>query len=107
MRVAGYEEGLAVINANQFGNGAALFTRDGGAARSFGFDVQAGMVGINVPVPVPVAHFSFGGWKASLFGDQHIYGPEGVNFYTRGKVITSRWPVAERAGVDLNFPRNR
>ncbi len=107
MRVAGYEEGLAVINANQFGNGAALFTRDGGAARSFGFDVQAGMVGINVPVPVPVAHFSFGGWKASLFGDQHIYGPEGVNFYTRAKVITSRWPVAERAGVDLNFPRNR
>ena len=65
------------------------------------------MVGINVPVPVPVAHFSFGGWKASLFGDQHIYGPEGVNFYTRDKVITSRWPVAERAGVDLNFPRNR
>jgi malonate-semialdehyde dehydrogenase (acetylating)/methylmalonate-semialdehyde dehydrogenase len=107
MRVAGYAEGLSVINANQFGNGAALFTRDGGAARSFGVDVQAGMVGINVPVPVPVAHFSFGGWKDSLFGDQHIYGPEGVNFYTRGKVITSRWPVAEQAGVDLSFPRNR
>ena len=107
MRVAEYQEGIALINANPFGNGAALFTRDGGLARNFGFDVQAGMVGINVPVPVPVAHYSFGGWKASLFGDQHIYGPEGVNFYTRGKVITSRWPVAERTGVDLNFPRNR
>ena len=80
------------MNENPYGNGTAIFTRDGGAARQFQFEVEAGMVGINVPIPVPVAYYSFGGWKASLFGDTHIYGPEGINFYTRGKVVTSRWP---------------
>ena len=92
MRVAGYEEGIDTINANPYGNGTAIFTRDGGAARQFQFDVQVGMVGVNVPVPVPVSYYSFGGWKASLFGDTHMYGPEGINFYTRAKVVTSRWP---------------
>ena len=80
------------MNENPYGNGVAIFTRDGGVARQFQFEVKAGMVGINVPIPVPVAYYSFGGWKASLFGDTHIYGPEGINFYTRGKVVTSRWP---------------
>ena len=80
------------MNENPYGNGTAIFTRDGGVARQFQFEVEAGMVGINVPIPVPVAYYSFGGWKASLFGDTHIYGPEGINFYTRGKVVTSRWP---------------
>ena len=80
------------MNDNPYGNGTAIFTRDGGAARQFQFDVQAGMVGVNVPIPVPVAYYSFGGWKNSLFGDLHIYGPEGIQFYTRGKVVTSRWP---------------
>ena len=91
-RVSGYAEGLQLINDNPFGNGTAIFTRDGGAARQFQFDVQVGMVGINVPIPVPVSYYSFGGWKASLFGDTHMYGPEGINFYTRTKVVTSRWP---------------
>ena len=77
------------MNENPYGNGTAIFTRDGGVARQFQFDVQAGMVGINVPIPVPVAYYSFGGWKASLFGDRHMYGPEGIKFYTRGKVVTS------------------
>ncbi len=89
---SGYEEGLELINDNPYGNGTAIFTRDGGAARQFQFDVQVGMVGVNVPIPVPVSYYSFGGWKASLFGDTHMYGPEGINFYTRGKVVTSRWP---------------
>ncbi len=106
-RVAGYDEGLALINANQFGNGTAIFTRDGGAARQFEFDVQVGMVGVNVPIPVPVSYYSFGGWKASLFGDQHMYGPEGVNFYTRTKVVTKRWPDPRSSTVDLGFPQNR
>ncbi|MEQ1872991.1 MAG: CoA-acylating methylmalonate-semialdehyde dehydrogenase [Ilumatobacteraceae bacterium] len=106
-RVKGYDEGLALINANQFGNGTAIFTRDGGAARQFEFDVQVGMVGINVPVPVPVSYYSFGGWKASLFGDTHMYGPEGINFYTRTKVVTSRWPDPRTSRVDLGFPQNR
>jgi malonate-semialdehyde dehydrogenase (acetylating)/methylmalonate-semialdehyde dehydrogenase len=106
-RVSGYEEGLELINANQFGNGTAIFTRDGGVARQFEFDVQVGMVGINVPIPVPVSYYSFGGWKASLFGDQHMYGPEGVNFYTRSKVVTSRWPDPRTSTVDLGFPQNR
>ena len=87
-----YDEAVKLINDNPYGNGTAIFTRDGGVARQFQFDVQAGMVGINVPIPVPVAYYSFGGWKASLFGDTHIYGPEGIQFYTRGKVVTSRWP---------------
>jgi len=106
-RVKGYDDGLALINSNQFGNGTAIFTRDGGAARQFQFDVQVGMVGINVPIPVPVSYYSFGGWKASLFGDQHMYGPEGVNFFTRSKVVTSRWPDPRTSTVDLGFPQNR
>ena len=107
MRVRSYEEGLRTINDNQFGNGTAIFTRDGGVARQFQFDVNVGMVGINVPIPVPVSYYSFGGWKASLFGDQHMYGPEGINFYTRGKVVTSRWPDPRTSSVDLGFPQNR
>ena len=106
-RVSGYAEGLQLINDNQYGNGTAIFTRDGGAARQFQFDVQVGMVGVNVPIPVPVSYYSFGGWKASLFGDTHMYGPEGVNFYTRTKVITSRWPDPRTSSVDLGFPQNR
>ncbi len=107
VRVATYEEALALINANQFANGTAIFTRDGGAAREFQFDVEVGMVGINVPIPVPVSYYSFGGWKDSLFGDTHMYGPEGINFFTRGKVVTSRWPDPATSQVDLGFPRTR
>jgi malonate-semialdehyde dehydrogenase (acetylating)/methylmalonate-semialdehyde dehydrogenase len=107
MRVDTYEEAIGVINANPYGNGTAIFTRDGGAARQFQFEVNAGMVGINVPIPVPVAYYSFGGWKASLFGDLHMYGPEGVQFYTRAKVVTSRWPDPGTSKVDLGFPRTR
>jgi malonate-semialdehyde dehydrogenase (acetylating) / methylmalonate-semialdehyde dehydrogenase len=106
-RVDTYEEAVRLINENPYGNGTAIFTRDGGAARRFQFDVQAGMVGINVPIPVPVAYYSFGGWKASLFGDTHMYGPEGVNFYTRGKVVTSRWPDPATSTIDLGFPQTR
>jgi malonate-semialdehyde dehydrogenase (acetylating)/methylmalonate-semialdehyde dehydrogenase len=107
VRVETYDEGLALINGNQFANGTAIFTRDGGAARRFQYDVQVGMVGINVPIPVPVAYYSFGGWKDSLFGDTHMYGPEGISFYTRGKVVTSRWPDPASSSVDLGFPRTR
>ena len=107
MRVKSYQEGLDTINSNQFGNGTAIFTRDGGVARQFQFDVQVGMVGINVPIPVPVSYYSFGGWKASLFGDQHMYGPEGINFFTRGKVVTSRWPDPRTSKIDLGFPSAR
>ncbi len=106
-RVETYNEAVRLVNENPYGNGTAIFTRDGGVARQFQFDVQAGMVGINVPIPVPVAYYSFGGWKNSLFGDTHIYGPEGINFYTRGKVVTSRWPDPETSKVDLGFPRTR
>ena len=107
VRVDTYEQGLALINDNPYANGTAIFTRDGGAARQFQFDVEVGMVGINVPVPVPVASYSFGGWKASLFGDTHMYGAEGMSFYTRGKVVTSRWPDPATSAVDLGFPRTR
>ena len=107
MRVKSYEEGLQTINDNPYGNGTAIFTRDGGVARQFQYEVNVGMVGINVPVPVPVSYYSFGGWKASLFGDQHMYGPDGVNFFTRGKVVTSRWPDPRTSRVDLGFPQNR
>jgi len=107
MRVKTYEEAVGLINANPYGNGTAIFTRDGGAARQFQFEVNAGMVGINVPIPVPVAYYSFGGWKASLFGDLHMYGPEGIQFYTRAKVVTSRWPDPGTSKVDLGFPRTR
>lgn len=107
VRVDTFEEGLALINSNAYANGTAVFTRDGGAARRFQNEVQVGMVGINVPIPVPVAYYSFGGWKDSLFGDIHMYGPEGVNFYTRGKVVTQRWPDPATSKVDLGFPRTR
>ena len=107
VRADTYEQGLAIINDNPYANGTAIFTRDGGAARQFQFDVEVGMVGVNVPIPVPVAYYSFGGWKASLFGDTHMYGPEGINFYTRGKVVTSRWPDPATSSVDLGFPRTR
>jgi malonate-semialdehyde dehydrogenase (acetylating) / methylmalonate-semialdehyde dehydrogenase len=106
-RVSTYDEAVNLVNENPYGNGTAIFTRDGGVARQFQFDVQAGMVGINVPIPVPVAYYSFGGWKSSLFGDTHIYGPEGISFYTRGKVVTSRWPDPATSKVDLGFPQTR
>ena len=106
-RVDTYDEAIRLINENPYGNGTAIFTRDGGVARQFQFDVQAGMVGINVPIPVPVAYYSFGGWKNSLFGDRHIYGPEGIDFYTRTKVVTSRWPDPATSKVDLGFPQTR
>jgi malonate-semialdehyde dehydrogenase (acetylating)/methylmalonate-semialdehyde dehydrogenase len=107
VRVSTFDEGLALINSNQYANGTAIFTRDGGAARKFKNEVEVGMVGINVPIPVPVAYYSFGGWKDSLFGDTHMYGPEGINFYTRGKVVTERWPDPATSTVDLGFPRTR
>jgi malonate-semialdehyde dehydrogenase (acetylating) / methylmalonate-semialdehyde dehydrogenase len=106
-RVETYDEAVELVNGNPYGNGVALFTRDGGVARQFQFDVKAGMVGVNVPIPVPVAYYSFGGWKSSLFGDLHIYGPEGIQFYTRGKVVTSRWPDPATSKVDLGFPQTR
>jgi malonate-semialdehyde dehydrogenase (acetylating)/methylmalonate-semialdehyde dehydrogenase len=107
VRVDTYDEALRLINDNPYGNGTAIFTRDGGVARQFQFEVNAGMVGINVPIPVPVAYYSFGGWKASLFGDSHAYGPESIHFYTRGKVVTSRWPDPATSKVDLGFPQTR
>ena len=107
MRVDTYEEAVELINRHQYGNGTAIFTRDGGAARQFQFDIQVGMVGINVQIPVPVAYYSFGGWKASLFGDANMYGPAGVDFYTRTKTVTSRWPDPSTSSVDLGFPRTR
>ncbi len=105
-RVDTYEEAIGMISENRWGNGTAIFTRDGGAARRFQIDVDAGMVGINVPVPVPVAYYSFGGWGESLFGTSHAYGPEGVAFYTKAKVITSRWPDPATSTIDLGFPQN-
>jgi malonate-semialdehyde dehydrogenase (acetylating) / methylmalonate-semialdehyde dehydrogenase len=107
MRVPTYDDAVKLVNDNPYGNGTAIFTRDGGAAHQFQFEVQAGMVGINVPIPVPVAYYSFGGWKDSLFGDLNMYGPEGVQFYTRSKVVTSRWPDPGTSQVDLGFPRTR
>ncbi|MQS14215.1 CoA-acylating methylmalonate-semialdehyde dehydrogenase [Streptomyces kaniharaensis] len=104
VRVASFEEGVALINANPYGNGTAVFTNDGGAARRFQFEVEVGMVGINVPIPVPVAYYSFGGWKASLFGDAHAYGPDGVHFFTRGKAVTQRWLDPSHGGINLGFP---
>jgi malonate-semialdehyde dehydrogenase (acetylating)/methylmalonate-semialdehyde dehydrogenase len=107
VRVGTFDEAVDLINANQYGNGVALFTRDGGAARRFERQVTVGMVGINVPIPVPVGYHSFGGWKSSLFGDAAIYGPEGIRFYTRPKVITTRWPKATQSEIDLGFPTTR
>jgi malonate-semialdehyde dehydrogenase (acetylating) / methylmalonate-semialdehyde dehydrogenase len=107
VRVDSYDEALGMVNDNPYGNGTAIFTRDGGAARRFQYDAVCGMVGINVPIPVPVAYYSFGGWKASLFGDLHMYGPAGLDFYTRTKVVTARWPDPETSTVDLGFPKVR
>jgi malonate-semialdehyde dehydrogenase (acetylating)/methylmalonate-semialdehyde dehydrogenase len=107
VRAATYDDALAVVNASPHANGVAIFTADGGAARRFQSEVQVGMVGINVPIPVPMAYYSFGGWKDSLFGDTHVHGAEGVRFYTRGKAVTARWPaprVRGREGKDLGFP---
>ena len=106
LRVGSYDEALDLVNANPYGNGTALFTNDGGAARRFAAEVEVGMVGVNVPVPVPMAYYSFGGWKSSLFGDTHAHGAEGVHFFTRGKVVTTRWLDPSHGGVDLGFPRN-
>ena len=107
VRVDSYDEAVRLVNDNPYGNGTAIFTRDGGAARRFQYDAVCGMVGINVPIPVPVAYYSFGGWKASLFGDLHMYGPEGLQFYTRTKVVTSRWPDPSTSQIDLGFPKVR
>jgi malonate-semialdehyde dehydrogenase (acetylating)/methylmalonate-semialdehyde dehydrogenase len=106
VRAGSYADALDVVNANPYGNGTAIFTNDGGAARRFTHEVQVGMVGINVPIPVPMAFYSFGGWKASLFGDTHVHGTEGVHFYTRGKAVTSRWLDPSHGGVNLGFPVN-
>jgi malonate-semialdehyde dehydrogenase (acetylating)/methylmalonate-semialdehyde dehydrogenase len=106
IRVATYDEALALVNANPYGNGATIFTNDGGAARRFQNEVEVGMVGINVPIPVPVAYYSFGGWKSSLFGDTHAYGRDGIHFFTRGKVVTSRWLDPSHGGLNLGFPQN-
>jgi malonate-semialdehyde dehydrogenase (acetylating)/methylmalonate-semialdehyde dehydrogenase len=106
IRVETYDEALELINANPYGNGTAIFTNDGGAARRFQNEVEVGMIGINVPIPVPMAYFSFGGWKASLFGDSHAHGTEGVHFFTRGKAITSRWLDPSHGGIELGFPQN-
>ncbi len=106
VRVKTYEEALKIVNDHPYGNGTAIFTNDGGAARRFQNEIEVGMVGINVPIPVPVAYYSFGGWKNSLFGDSHAHGTEGVHFYTRGKVITSRWLDPSHGGINLGFPQN-
>jgi malonate-semialdehyde dehydrogenase (acetylating) / methylmalonate-semialdehyde dehydrogenase len=105
VRVGTYDEALQLVNGNAYANGVAIFTNDGGAARRFQNEVQVGMVGVNVPIPVPVAYYSFGGWKSSLFGDAHVYGREGFNFYTRAKVVTARWPDPRHRGVNLGFPQ--
>jgi malonate-semialdehyde dehydrogenase (acetylating) / methylmalonate-semialdehyde dehydrogenase len=107
VRAETFDEAVRLVNDNPYGNGVALFTRDGGAARKFQFEVNIGMVGVNVPIPVPVGYYSFGGWKSSLFGDTHMYGPDGIHFYTRTKVITSRWPDPATSKVDLGFPQTR
>ena len=106
VRVASYDDALTLVNSNPYGNGTAIFTNDGGAARRYQNEVEVGMVGINVPVPVPVGYYSFGGWKASLFGDTHAHGTEGFSFYTRNKVITPRWLDPSHGGLNLGFPQN-
>jgi malonate-semialdehyde dehydrogenase (acetylating)/methylmalonate-semialdehyde dehydrogenase len=106
IRVSGYTEGLGIINSGPYGNGTAIFTNDGGAARRFQREVEAGMVGVNVPIPVPVAYHSFGGWKASLFGDAKAYGPHGVDFFTREKAVTARWLDPSHGGLNLGFPQH-
>jgi malonate-semialdehyde dehydrogenase (acetylating)/methylmalonate-semialdehyde dehydrogenase len=104
VRADTYDEAIGLVNSSPYANGVAIFTNDGGAARRFQNEVQVGMVGINVPIPVPMAYYSFGGWKASLFGDAHVHGLEGVKFYTRGKVVTARWPDPGLRGKNLGFP---
>jgi malonate-semialdehyde dehydrogenase (acetylating)/methylmalonate-semialdehyde dehydrogenase len=106
LRVDTYEQALDLVNGNDYGNGTAIFTNDGGAARRFQNEVEVGMIGINVPIPVPMAYYSFGGWKNSLFGDSHAHGTEGVHFFTRGKVVTSRWLDPSHGGLELGFPQN-
>jgi malonate-semialdehyde dehydrogenase (acetylating)/methylmalonate-semialdehyde dehydrogenase len=106
VRVSGYEEGLQIINNVMYGNGTAIFTNDGGAARRFQREVHVGMIGINVPIPVPVAYYSFGGWNDSMFGDTTAYGADGVKFFTRGKAVTSRWLDPSHGGINLGFPQN-
>jgi malonate-semialdehyde dehydrogenase (acetylating) / methylmalonate-semialdehyde dehydrogenase len=106
VRARSYQDAVDLVNANRYGNGVAIFTNDGGAARRFVSECEIGMVGVNVPIPVPMAYYSFGGWKSSLFGDTHVHGTEGVHFYTRGKVVTSRWLDPSHGGVNLGFPVN-
>jgi len=106
VRVDSYQEAVDIINENRWGNGTAIFTNDGGAARRFQNEIEVGMVGINVPIPVPLGFYSFGGWKESIFGDHAIYGPEGIHFYTRPKIVISRWPEPRHRGVDLGFPQH-
>ncbi|WP_319460219.1 CoA-acylating methylmalonate-semialdehyde dehydrogenase [Micromonospora sp. RTP1Z1] len=106
LRVPSYDAAVELVNANRYGNGTAIFTNDGGAARRYQNEIEIGMVGVNVPIPVPVSYYSFGGWKDSLFGDAHAYGPEGVNFFVRSKVVTSRWLDPSHGGVNLGFPQN-
>jgi len=106
-RVESYAEAVRMIHDHPYGNGTAIFTQNGGAARKFRHEIQVGMVGINVPIPVPMSYYSFGGWKQSLFGDLHIYGPDGIRFYTRNKVVIERWPDPRHGGVDLGFPQNK
>ncbi len=107
VRVDTYEEAVALINANRYGNGTAIFTNDGGAGRRFQHEVEVGMVGVNVPIPVPMAYFSFGGWKNSLFGDSHAHGTDGVHFFTRTKAVTARWLDPSHGGLELGFPQNK
>jgi malonate-semialdehyde dehydrogenase (acetylating)/methylmalonate-semialdehyde dehydrogenase len=104
VRASTYEEAIDLVNASPYANGVAIFTNNGGAARRFQSEIQVGMIGINVPIPVPMAYYSFGGWKDSLFGDAHVHGMEGVKFYTRAKVVTSRWPESASKGKNLGFP---
>jgi malonate-semialdehyde dehydrogenase (acetylating)/methylmalonate-semialdehyde dehydrogenase len=106
VRVATFDDAIRLLEANPYGNGTAIFTRDGGAAREFCDRAPVGMVGINVAIPVPVGYHSFGGWKSSLFGDTHMYGPEGVRFYTKAQAVTTRWPDPASSSVDLGFPQN-
>ena len=107
IRATNYEEALGLVNAHEFGNGAAIFTRDGDAARDFSNRAKIGMIGVNVPIPVPMAFHSFGGWKRSLFGDHHVHGPEGVRFYTKLKTVISRWPTGIRSGAEFTMPTMR
>jgi malonate-semialdehyde dehydrogenase (acetylating)/methylmalonate-semialdehyde dehydrogenase len=107
VRVATFDDATQLINANPYGNGTAIFTRDGRASRRFADEIQVGMVGVNVPIPVPVGFHSFGGWKASLFGDYPVYGPEGVRFYSKVKTVTTRWPESASGGPDFVMPSSR